>query len=106
MEIEWNDLRKSKIEAIASESGIDIEDRNKDELIEVLEAKGITPTGREGPKDKTVLYAFRRAATPEDMPERLQGAFDEYEVREEETGSGKEVIKLVLPAKAQEESND
>ena len=126
MGIALDDLKASRLRDVAYSAGIDTEGTTKKaELIERLNEEDVRltdegwkrgdesfqveerPSGT-GPSDKTALYAFKRAATTEDLLDRLEQALEDtdYVVREGETESGTEMWSVVLPAEAQGDTDD
>ena len=124
--IALDDLKASRLRDVAYSAGIDTEGTTKKaELIERLTEENVRltdegwkrgdesfqveerPSGT-GPSDKTALYAFKRAATTEDLLDRLEQALEDtdYVVREGETEGGKEMWSVVLPAEAQGDTKD
>lgn len=120
--IALDDLKVSRLRDVAYSADVDTEGVSKKEaLIERLEEEEVQlggdgwekdgesfeveerPSGDSGPSDKTALYAFKRAATTDDLLDRLEDALEDtdYVTRESETESGKETWAVVLPAEAQ-----
>lgn len=121
-----DDIKATRLRDVAYSAGVDTTDATKKaELIDRLRDEGVEfgqsgferngepfeveqrPKGR-GPSDKTLLYAFKREATPEELIEAMEEMAEErgLELREGSTESGKDTLTIVRPAEVHESGEE
>lgn len=122
--IELDDIKAPRLRDVAYSAGLDTEGK-KEELIERLQEADVTLfdegwtidgdpfdveercRGNQA-KAKTLLYAFKREQTSDDLLQGLQELAEDmgYAYVEEETENGKEAVKIVEKLNTDEDTKD